>query len=604
MRLPTHPEVKGEVIARMVVILKIPVELHAVEVLVRRLQIYAVAISSAEKLIGIQLARVRVGGRLIASRRIIEPGVLAVAEADGIRALIGELADALKTVTASELHLVLADNYGQVLVEGRYRPDHGKRVLRPVYFDLVHEELRRIFESRHFRTSKRCKQFLQYVVDQKLQGHAESLKERLIGTAVFGRVADYSTGEDPVVRVQAGEVRRRLELYQAEDQVNGPLLIELPPGSYVPMFRLRQSLSEQAEALDLENSGLETGQADPQNPAHRSSNSFDAPAEELASKIKSGSIPTSGPHGPDLSDHKSSGATRPSQIAFSAARRQGMVWGVAMSLCLGAIVAFALHIHAYRTSKAKVLLTQFWNPVTLSPRPTLLCIPNPIVYRPSSELFDRYEKTHPGTFQSPTERRDLILPLAPQDTIHWGDMVPMKNSGPSIGGVVAVLNLSRLFTQQGKPYEIRFGNEASFAELRDSSAVIVGARNAQWTMQITSGFPFIFEAINGQLFIHETSGSARTWKMEFGPQGQLVRDYGLVTRQIASATGQFLVQVAGISDQGTEAASEVVSNPTELASAFASVPQGWEKKNVEIVVSTDVDEGTAGPPHVVAFRVW
>ena len=111
--------------------------------------------------------------------------------------------------------------------------------------DLVREELHRIVTSRHFRTSRRSKEFLQYVVDQKISGNADLLKERLIGVQLFGRKPDYATGEDPVVRVQAGDVRRRLESYQADPDIQSDILIQMPIGSYAPVFHLRTSARDQ-----------------------------------------------------------------------------------------------------------------------------------------------------------------------------------------------------------------------------------------------------------------------------------------------------------------------------------------------------------------------
>jgi len=69
------------------------------------------------------------------------------------------------------------------------------------------QELDHILESRFFRSAGRSKQFLKYVVQHKLNGPSEPLKERTIGVEVFERRHDYATGDDPVVRVQAGEVR-------------------------------------------------------------------------------------------------------------------------------------------------------------------------------------------------------------------------------------------------------------------------------------------------------------------------------------------------------------------------------------------------------------
>src|SRR3974390_2691081 len=77
----------------------------------------------------------------------------------------------------------------------------------------VLQELDCILASRFFRNSHRSRQFLEYIVHRKLEGRIDDLKERTIGNAVFQRPLDYLTGEDPVVRVQAGEARRRLDQF-------------------------------------------------------------------------------------------------------------------------------------------------------------------------------------------------------------------------------------------------------------------------------------------------------------------------------------------------------------------------------------------------------
>src|ERR1700691_2914681 len=98
-------------------------------------------------------------------------------------------------------------------------------------------ELERILKSQPFRTSGRSKQFLSYVVRNSLSGRFENLKERTIGVEVFQRDQEYATGDDPVVRVNAGEVRRRLEQYYYAAPIDTPVRIEIPLGSYVPEFR-------------------------------------------------------------------------------------------------------------------------------------------------------------------------------------------------------------------------------------------------------------------------------------------------------------------------------------------------------------------------------
>jgi hypothetical protein len=100
----------------------------------------------------------------------------------------------------------------------------------------VLQQLERMLKSRHFRNSKRYPAFLAYIVRRRLDGELDSLKERILGIEVFKRPLDYDTGADPVVRITAGEVRKRIALYYHDEGTEQELRIELPAGSYVPVF--------------------------------------------------------------------------------------------------------------------------------------------------------------------------------------------------------------------------------------------------------------------------------------------------------------------------------------------------------------------------------
>jgi hypothetical protein len=100
----------------------------------------------------------------------------------------------------------------------------------------VLQQLERMLKSRHFRNSKRYPAFLAYIVRRRLDGELDSLKERILGIEVFKRPHDYDTGADPVVRITAGEVRKRIALYYHDKGTEQELRIELPAGSYVPVF--------------------------------------------------------------------------------------------------------------------------------------------------------------------------------------------------------------------------------------------------------------------------------------------------------------------------------------------------------------------------------
>jgi hypothetical protein len=101
----------------------------------------------------------------------------------------------------------------------------------------LREHLEEIFQSAVFRGSHRSQLFLKHIVERSLGGESESLRERLIGMDLFGRPADYDTGEDAIVRVTASDVRKRLLQYYENANSAPRCRIELPAGSYVPEFR-------------------------------------------------------------------------------------------------------------------------------------------------------------------------------------------------------------------------------------------------------------------------------------------------------------------------------------------------------------------------------
>lgn len=104
--------------------------------------------------------------------------------------------------------------------------------------DAVLEQLERLFGHAAFKNSKRNQALLRYVVERHLEDPATHLKERTLGIEVFGRGADYDTTSDPIVRIVAGEVRRRIAQYYYEPGHEAEVRIELPSGSYTPEFHL------------------------------------------------------------------------------------------------------------------------------------------------------------------------------------------------------------------------------------------------------------------------------------------------------------------------------------------------------------------------------
>jgi len=97
-------------------------------------------------------------------------------------------------------------------------------------------ELQRVLESKDFPATERNRNFLQFVVEKELSGHDGKIDAYEIGTKVFGRPETFDPITDPIVRIEAGKLRRDLETYYLKEGRRNPLRIELPKGGYRPKF--------------------------------------------------------------------------------------------------------------------------------------------------------------------------------------------------------------------------------------------------------------------------------------------------------------------------------------------------------------------------------
>jgi|ERR1700682_6535587 hypothetical protein len=106
------------------------------------------------------------------------------------------------------------------------------------------EEIRAVVESivgsPGFRHSPQLVSFLRFVVESTLSGKAASIKSYSIGIEALGRRDDFDPSVDPIVRVEAGRLRRALVGYFAGDGAGSPIVIEIPLGHYVPSFYYRK----------------------------------------------------------------------------------------------------------------------------------------------------------------------------------------------------------------------------------------------------------------------------------------------------------------------------------------------------------------------------
>jgi TolB-like protein len=105
----------------------------------------------------------------------------------------------------------------------------------------IRAALRRILDSPPFDQAERSKAFLKFAVEETLDGRGDRLRGHTIGVEVFDRPEGFDASADPLVRVEAGRLRRRLAEYHAGPGADTPVRISLPRGSYVAEFSYTSS---------------------------------------------------------------------------------------------------------------------------------------------------------------------------------------------------------------------------------------------------------------------------------------------------------------------------------------------------------------------------
>ncbi|SPF51085.1 conserved hypothetical protein [Candidatus Sulfopaludibacter sp. SbA4] len=405
----------------------------------------------------------------------------------------------------------------------------------------IREQLERILESPGFRNSKRYPNLLRHVVERALQGQTSDLKERTLGIEVFGRSPDYDPATDPVVRVSAGEIRKRIAQYYHESGHEAEIRIDLPIGSYLPEFRFSKS----NEHLDLL-TGPPVPNEVPREPAV-------IPLMPKRLGLRRHSVP------------------RLLDLPLSLPLGLPTFGILAVGLVMVALAWFRPWV------RPSNVLDQFWAPVLNPSAPVVLCVargPLP-----------------PGALATPEQL------ISRPSGIAWHD-------------VATLARLTGLIQSKGQPFQLRREELASFGELQEGPVVLVGAFNDAWTLRLMEGMRFGFHQDGTAYWIADQQDPGKSdWKIDLGrkdAQGRpsIAQDYALISRFLNPRTGKIVVVVAGLYGFGTEAAGRLLTDARQMESLTGHVPPRWEKKNLQIVIGTEVIDRSPGPAHVLAAYSW
>jgi len=397
----------------------------------------------------------------------------------------------------------------------------------------VREQLNRLLANPFFSHSKRFPSFLRFVIEHTLDGDAENIKERTLGIEIFGRDANYDTASDPIVRVTAAEIRKRVAQYYQEPAHRDELRITLPSGSYIPQFQ-RSGDTAEADSAEL-------AAASGAHPAHA-----EVHAKAIHAHVK-----------------------RNRQLKIALACVTGIL------LLVGAFEIWQVNAHsAFRF---------FWQPVLGLDEPVLVCVADQLQYS-SIALRDAADTTRQTTF------KDNLAAVVIDD-------------------LSSTVKVAGILQSASKSYTLKGEGATSLVDLRNGPTVFVGAFDNAWTLRLTKPLHFHF-ANDAEMWklsiVDSTNPAQQSWTVDRRVQEATnnYRDYALVARFTDSTTGKLTFILAGIGRGGTVAAGEFVTDANLLGQLKRAAQAAGDKKNLEVVLSTQIIDGQPGSPKMEAAYFW
>ena len=169
------------------------------------------------------------------------------------------------------------------------------------------------------------------------------------------------------------------------------------------------------------------------------------------------------------------------------------------------------------------------------------------------------------------------------------------------GDLIAISRLSSMLTRLQRPFHVRIGNEISVRDLQLAPAIMVGYSMTHWK-EISSELRFF---IDGNPIGITDNGHPTKWSLPDLPRDRhTAEDYAIVSRVFHPDTHAMLVELAGITQYGTDAASDLVTNPELFTDALRGAPADWPRKNLQLVLHVKVISGAPSSPKVVASYFW
>ncbi|HEV2500547.1 MAG TPA: hypothetical protein VGY31_13300 [Terriglobia bacterium] len=418
----------------------------------------------------------------------------------------------------------------------------------------------RVAASREFSKSTRLHDFLLYVCEKALTNRADEIREQVIGFDVFDRGPGYNPGDDNIVRVEARELRKRLDRYFEGEGAQEPYRISVPKGSYVPVF---EPVARETALVEVSSPSLELS------------------AEDIVHSAKTG------------------------------------FWrshpGIQLSWSMLALIAAITVLLITQASKLGVMVSGFSaNKLTVTPRqgslwPLLFEGQRPVtIVAADSALVLVQDITH------------QVVPLSDYFSKSYFD----KLSGPevslithrpytSLADAVVISELLNTAGAQHKNVAVRYARDLEMRDLENGNLVFLGSSYSDpWIREFDSERNFVVgvEARTRRLYFLNKSpkkGEADRYYAA-GQTDRTNETYGLITYlPNLRHTGNVLI-LGGTSSEGTEAAGDFITDPRtapvirrylKVRTSAASIPY------FQLLIKTTTLDNTPSKLQVIASRI-
>ena|SRR5579884_2662553 len=409
---------------------------------------------------------------------------------------------------------------------------------------------RRIADSSYFSRSPKLRAFLLYVCENAVAGSPDNVREQLIGSRVFGRPSEYNSAEDNIVRVEARELRRRLEAYFAAEGRDEPIIIEIPRGSYMPVFRERATVVQ--------------------------------------------------PFPPDASQPREPARTRRWTAAAGAA------------VLLVAIAWLAIDDRRLRSQfppahpeTAAVYGDLLGSLGTSAERETLVVLSNPPVIIYSGSRTDVHPKPGENVIAAPKELKSAFgyAVRSASGDYPFQFLRMTREDYTGMGEAIAAFDMGRLMESLHRPVRLTQSRFLNWEHVPKQDLIVLGGpASNDWTYQNGAQSTFNFEA-DGIEDRDPRPGEVRHYTAHADPGNKAATEYA-VLKMLQSPYGFRTLLLAGTSSTGTAGAAQFFTDPALMTTVWTGLRGGSPKFPAEWEVLVRVLERDSIPVQVsaVAWR--